>query len=289
MLGSRSGGPAFGSAGSKSRPSVRTPSDESIAVLDAKGLRQGLHDVYERLKRNKALPDIYGLGVVVLDGHESPRQLSTSLLGLFAANHPHCRRRSHPVLSSAGHVDVADGCAVRTGGRYACSWIMSRSGPASRKWETALRLLARVIPAYPRAFDVVLADARTRRRRSTFCSLTANTLWWVLKDERRNLYQDATGLWEQEAPQPGNYRSRQCRWWDFPDLLTWPQVQAPVRVVRSLETYTVRRQLDKQDDPQQSDWIWVTTLSLAQFPVDRIVHFRAPAMGYRELWLQRVG
>src|SRR5256885_1894866 len=44
------------------------------------------------------------------------------------------------------------------------------------------------------------------------------------------------------------------------------------RVVRSLETYTVRRQLDKQDDLQQSDWIWVTTLSLAQFPVDRIVH-----------------
>src|ERR1700758_4487299 len=41
------------------------------AVLDANRLRQGLHDVYERLKRNKALPDIYGLGVVVLDGHES--------------------------------------------------------------------------------------------------------------------------------------------------------------------------------------------------------------------------
>src|SRR5260370_13169045 len=41
------------------------------AVLDANGLRQGIHYVYERLKRNKALPDIYGLGVVVLDGHES--------------------------------------------------------------------------------------------------------------------------------------------------------------------------------------------------------------------------
>src|SRR5580700_1610813 len=27
------------------------------AVLDAQGLRQGLRDVYERLKRNKALPD----------------------------------------------------------------------------------------------------------------------------------------------------------------------------------------------------------------------------------------
>src|SRR5882762_4574003 len=26
------------------------------------------------------------------------------------------------------------------------------------------------------------------------------------------------------------------------------------------------------DDPQQSDWIWVTTLPLAQVPVARIVH-----------------
>ena len=94
----------------------------------------------------------------------------------------------------------------------------------------------------------------------------------VLKDERRNLYQDTAGLFDHVAPEPGSYRSRQCHWWDFPDLLTWPQVRAPVRVVRSWETYTVRRQLDKQDDPQQSDWIWVTTLPLAQVPVARIVH-----------------
>jgi hypothetical protein len=31
------------------------------ALLNANGLRQGIHDVYERLKRNKALPDIYGI------------------------------------------------------------------------------------------------------------------------------------------------------------------------------------------------------------------------------------
>ena len=40
-------------------------------LLEADGLRQGIHLVYERLKRNKALPDIHGLGVAVLDGHES--------------------------------------------------------------------------------------------------------------------------------------------------------------------------------------------------------------------------
>src|SRR2546423_6013273 len=41
----------------------------------------------------------------------------------------------------------------------------------------------------------------------------------------------------------------------FPYTTLFRSVRAPVRVVRSLETYTVRRQLDKQDDPQQSDWI----------------------------------
>jgi hypothetical protein len=94
----------------------------------------------------------------------------------------------------------------------------------------------------------------------------------VLKEEQRNLYQDVAGLFDHVAPEPGSYRSRPCRWWDFPDLLSWPQVQAPVRVVRSLETYTVCLQLDKNHDPQASDWIWATTLPPAQVRVDRIVH-----------------
>ena len=93
----------------------------------------------------------------------------------------------------------------------------------------------------------------------------------VLKDERRDLYQDVAGLFDHVAPQAGRYRSRECSWWDFPDLTTWPQVDSSVRVIRSLETYTVRRQLDKQDDPQQSDWIWATTLSPTQVPLARVV------------------
>jgi hypothetical protein len=41
------------------------------ALVDAEGLRRGIHHLYDRLKRNKALPDQGGLGVAVLDGHES--------------------------------------------------------------------------------------------------------------------------------------------------------------------------------------------------------------------------
>lgn len=39
--------------------------------MDAGTLREGIHHIYERLKRNKALPDIEGLAVAVLDGHET--------------------------------------------------------------------------------------------------------------------------------------------------------------------------------------------------------------------------
>jgi hypothetical protein len=95
---------------------------------------------------------------------------------------------------------------------------------------------------------------------------------WNNFDVVWRMRQDVAGLFNHVAPQQGSYRSRPCHWWDFSDLLSWPQVHAPVRVVRSLETYTVRRQLDKQDEPQTSDWIWATTLPPAQVPVDRVVH-----------------
>jgi hypothetical protein len=41
------------------------------ALMHAEGLRRAIHHVYDRLKRNKALPDVDGVGVAVLDGHES--------------------------------------------------------------------------------------------------------------------------------------------------------------------------------------------------------------------------
>ena len=128
--------------------------------------------------------------------------------------------------------------------------------PGEDEVQTALRLLTRVIPAYPRAFTLVLADALYAQAPFfNFLLAHGKHALAVLKDERRDLYQDVAGLFQHVAPQPGRYRSRQCCWWIFrPALLA--AGQTPVRVVRSLETYSVRRQLDKRDDPQSSDWIW---------------------------------
>jgi hypothetical protein len=95
----------------------------------------------------------------------------------------------------------------------------------------------------------------------------------VLKDERRNLYQDATGLFNAEQPVKGTFRARECQWWDLCDLTLWPEVNVPVRVIRSLETYSVRRQLDKKVEIRCNDWMWVTTLPSAQLPGQPAVAF----------------
>jgi hypothetical protein len=135
--------------------------------------------------------------------------------------------------------------------RFACFLDHEPQRSGEDEVETALRLLARVIPAYPRAFDLVLADALYAQAPFfNFLLAHGKHALVVLKDERRNLYQDVAGLFDSVTPQSRGYRSRQCLWWDFPDLLSWPQVKAPVRVIRSRETYAVRRQLNKQDAPQ---------------------------------------
>ncbi|MGH8649211.1 MAG: transposase, partial [Burkholderiales bacterium] len=130
----------------------------------------------------------------------------------------------------------------------------------------------RVMAKYPRAFDLVLADALYATA-PFFNFLGAHRKYalTVLKDERRNLYQDAAGLFHAVTPTNGSYRSRQCQWWDFPDLLSWPEGNTPVRVVRSLETHTVRRQLEHKQETQSSEWIWATTLPQAGVPVARVV------------------
>jgi Transposase DDE domain len=146
--------------------------------------------------------------------------------------------------------------------------------PGEDEVQTALRLLARVLTRYPRAFDLVLADALYAAAPFFNFLLThGKHALVVLKQERRDLYVDATALFAQQAPQLGSYRSRQCEWWDVSDLTSWPQVQTPVRVIRSRETHQVRRQLDHQPELLSSEWIWVTTAPAAQLPTERTVIF----------------
>ena len=234
------------------------------SLMAADELRQGIHHIYKRLKRNKALPDTGGMGIAVVDGHES----HTSYL-------QHCSG----CLKRTLHLETGDRVQFyhrqvtlmllpgTPGGRKPIRLLLDHEPqlPGEDEVATAMRLLERVIHSYPRAFDLVLADALYATAPFfNFLLARRKHALVVLKDERRNLYQDVAGMFDHIAPQQGSRGSRKCLWWDFPGLLSWPQVNGTVRVLRSLETWSVRRQLDRRESTQTSDWTWVTTLSPAQ-------------------------
>jgi hypothetical protein len=241
------------------------------ACMDADTLRPAIHHIYDRLKRNKALPDLYGLAVAVLDGHETSASYRRCC--------PGCMQRT--IHSERGdrtqfyhrNVTLMLLCGTPPGRpplRLLLDLEPQRPGEA--ELATALRLLERVIDAYPRAFDLVLADALYNVAPFfNFLLSHGKQALTVLKDEGRNVYQDAAGLWQQEEPQKGQYRSRSCLWWDFTDLLSWPEVKGSVRVVRSDESWTVKAQLTQQPTAQTASWVWLTTLSVAQARTEQIV------------------
>lgn len=243
------------------------------AGLYADQLRQSIFLVYQQLKRNKALPDHQGIGLAVLDGHES---------------HASYRRHCAGCLQRTIHTQYGDRLQhyhrqvtlmllpAAPPGRPALRLLLDQEPqrPGEDEVQTALRLLQRVLARYPRAFDLVLADALYAVAPFfNFLLSHGKHALVVLKQERRDLYVDAMALFAQQAPKLGLYRGRRWEWWDASDLCSWPQVQTPVRVIRSRETYTVRRQLDRQPELLSSEWIWVTTAPAAQLPTERAVRF----------------
>ena len=237
------------------------------ALAHLEDIRRLNRHLYSQLKRNKALaPPAHGLMTAIVDAHES---------------HATYRRRCSGCLERV--VDTREGPRVQYYHRYVALQLVGRDSfmvldieplaPGEDEVAAALRLLDRVRAAYPRAFDVVIGDALYADSRFFNWALDhGKDALAVLKDDRRDLSQDARSLFERTVPVtlPGGPRHRVC--WDIEGFTTWPQVCQPVRVVRSLEKQSVRRQLDGQLEERTSEWMWVTTLSQARASTAAVVH-----------------
>ncbi len=248
------------------------PSADSLgrvgALMNVADVRAVFQQVYARLKRLKALaPPNHGLMLAVVDGHETTASRKRCC--------PECCQR-------VVHLQERD--VVEYYHRYAVLRLVGQDlalmldaepvVPGEDELAAARRLLERALQMYPRAFDVVAGDA-----------LYANTDWFnfivargkdalaVLKDNRPNLVADArTRFGVLPASTNESRGSRQCRQWDADSFTSWPELDPQVRVVRSLETRTVRRQLDRQEEELTSDWLWVTTLPKSRASTQAVVH-----------------
>ena len=249
------------------------------AGLTPHDLRQGLHHLYSRLKRNKALLPIGGLRVAVLDGHETHSSYLRHCSGCLQRT----LRTKHGDRIQYYHRNVT--LLLLTGSELRVLLDQESQQPGEDEVAAATRLLDRVLAAYPRAFHLLLADGLYAQ--APFLNLLlahGKHALVVLKDERRDLYQDVCGLFAVTPPQPGRYRSRDCRWWDVGDLTTWPEVQAPLRVIRSQETWTVRRQASDQVETLTAEWIWATTLPTTHASTEQAV-----ALGHRRWDIENYG
>jgi len=247
----------------------RVPSADTMgrvfAAMHTAGLRKALRHIYTRLKRNKALSKFAGLTVAVLDGHETHAS--------YRRHCPGCLQRT---------IHTQDGDRIQYYHRNVTLMLLSPrirlliDVESQRKGEdevgAALRLLERVLRTYPRAFQVILADALYAE------APFINFLWAhrkyclvVLKDARRDIYQDALALFKLQPGQIGRYRGRNCLWCDVSDLTSWPQVAAPLRVVRSQERYSICRQATKENVQETTEWLWLTNLPPSLVSTEYIV------------------
>lgn len=243
------------------------PSADSLGripeQMEPGALRQILAETYRRLKRNKAVPATAGgLVALVVDGHES-----------HASYHRHCAGCCQRIVQTAQdprlqffHRYVA---ALLLGGDFRLWLDVEPQQPGEDEIAAAVRLVSRLLDQYPRAFDVVLGDAAyTDPRLYNLVRDRGKDLLTVLKGDVPNLLADAQGLFAQQEPISLDNR---CQVWDASGFTTWPQAQAPVRVIRTHETRTVRRQLTGERELSSSEWLWVTTLSVHRAPAPVVV------------------
>lgn len=236
-----------------------------FSLIDLESIRLSIHYVYSRLKRNKALKKTHGFSVLILDGHEH----SSSYLRCC----PGClKRRVHTREDERIQYYHRNVMAMLSGQEFPVLLDVEEQKEGENEVSAALRLSERVLRLYPRAFSVVVADGLYLE--APFFNLFlehGKHVIAVLKDERRDLMEDARGLFQYEQPQVQIEGKTKRLIWDIEGFTSWESLGRKVRVVRSLETRTVCRQRTGKEEVETSEWIWATTLSQEEASTETIV------------------
>jgi hypothetical protein len=141
--------------------------------------------------------------------------------------------------------------------------------PGEGEVAAARRLLDRLLRRYARLFDVIVADALYLEAPFLRAILDAGKhAVIVMKQERRDLFQDADQLRRLASPQVHVDGPTTTRLWDLPELATFTTLGRPVRVVWA-EEQTRRRTIvggRPTDSLEEKTWVWVTDLPAALVP-----------------------
>jgi hypothetical protein len=249
---------------------ARRISDDAFAYalerFSVEDLRQVLVDVNRRLKANKQFEraKIRGLLVVSLDANEQFKSRSRCCA--------QCSQRRITVTDPGGEqrevteYDHRQVYAQLGGPEFSVVLDVEPIRPGEDEAQAALRMLGRMRRMYgPRFFDVVTVDAWYAQ--GPWLRAVQQLGWGVvcvLKQERFEVFQEASVLRGQEPSVSWESGQRRIQAWAVKDLTFTEPALGPVRVVMTDERWQEVHQAGGQRVlvPKESHWRWMVTRPL---------------------------
>jgi len=157
----------------------------------------------------------------------------------------------------------------------AVEWLQPGEGEDT----AARRLLAQLPELYGSPFfDILLLDSLYAQ--APLLKLAQQIGWDLvitLRQENREVYQNAAGLFRARAPDPcfehrEDGRARQVRVWDTEGRPFTAGHPRPVRVLRAEEQVTAAHYREGKLTPETTahKWVWITTLEQSTFPTRQV-------------------
>ena len=239
------------------------PSVSTIArvadTMDLEEIRRIGIEIYARARKSKMLDPCHGMWVGVVDGHE---QITSPYCKC-----PYCKSRI--VTKKDGVKDIQYyhefTAFILAGPKISFILDIEPILPGEGEISSSYRLLERVCKNYPKAFKIVIGDGLYLKE-TVFNLLKRHHKHAiaVLKEERRQLFEEANRLSLLSEPKTYRQKKTYYRVWDHQISGCWDGYGRKVRVIVSEEATPKRvhskdgRSFENRLD--RANWMWVTNL-----------------------------
>ena len=239
-------------------PSVSTIA-RTADTMDLEEIRGVGIEIYARARKKKMLEPCHGMWVGVVDGHEQ-----------IVSPYCKCKYCKSRIVTKKGGVKEIQyyhefTAFILAGPKISFILDLEPILPKEGEISSAYRLMERVCKNYPKAFSIVIGDGLYLKE-TVFNLLEKHNKHAiaVLKEERRQLFEEANRLSLLVEPKVYRQKKTYYRVWDHSIEGCWDGYGKKVRVIVSEEA-TPKRVHSKdgksfEDKVNRANWMWVTNL-----------------------------
>ena len=239
-------------------PSVSTIA-RTADTMDLEEIRGVGIEIYARARKKKMLEPCHGMWVGVVDGHEQ-----------IVSPYCKCKYCKSRIVTKKGGVKEIQyyhefTAFILAGPKISFILDLEPILPKEGEISSAYRLMERVCKNYPKAFSIVIGDGLYLKE-TVFNLLEKHNKHAiaVLKEERRQLFEEANRLSLLSEPKEYRQKKTYYRVWDHSIEGCWDGYGKKVRVIVSEEA-TPKRVHSKdgksfEDKVNRANWMWVTNL-----------------------------